>query len=161
MTANELIGLIPKQVFREFGSETKVDHQVKKLTGEVMFKLILFSMLNPNKMSLRVMETLLQSSQFKAFCNHKEQPESRFTSIRDRISTQRSLLHRSLGEVYNFAASIIKFATLLTAQLYQTFFAIIKPCATINVIFNVFNNASPYRVIMNVISPLLPHRFCS
>jgi hypothetical protein len=40
--------------------ETKVDAQVKKLSGEVMFKLILFSMLNSDKLSLRVMETFLR-----------------------------------------------------------------------------------------------------
>src|SRR5215210_2866941 len=88
MTANELIGLIPKHVFSELRAETKVDHQVKKLTGEVMFKLILFSMLSTNKISLRVMEALLQSSQFKAFCNHQQYiPQSRYNSIRDRICT--------------------------------------------------------------------------
>src|SRR4051794_22022164 len=88
MTANELIGLIPKHVFRELGAETKVDHQVKKLSGEIMFKLILFSMLNSNQMSLRVMEALLQSSKFKVFCNHQQYiPQSRYNSIGDRICT--------------------------------------------------------------------------
>jgi len=88
MTANELIGLIPQHIFRELGAETKVDHQVKKLTGEIMFKLILFSMLNSSRMSLRVMEALLQSSKFKVFCNHQQYiPPSRYNSIRDRICT--------------------------------------------------------------------------
>ena len=67
MTANELIGLIPRHVFRELSAKTKIDHLVKKLTGEVMFKLILFSMLSINKLSLRVMETLLQACSLKLF----------------------------------------------------------------------------------------------
>ena len=102
MTANELIELIPKKGFCELGIENKVDYQVKKLTGEIMFKLILFAMLSPNKISLRVMETMLQSSQFKAFCHHQQQPESRFTSIRDRICTiQASYFERLFQDVFS------------------------------------------------------------
>ncbi|OJY81012.1 MAG: hypothetical protein BGP14_07220 [Sphingobacteriales bacterium 44-15] len=67
MTAKEIIGLIPEGIFEELSAETKVDAQVKKLSGEVIFKLILFSMLNTSKPSLRVIETFLQSAQFKSF----------------------------------------------------------------------------------------------
>lgn len=106
MTANELIELIPKHVFSELSAETKVDHQVKKLTGEMMFKLILFSMLNTNRLSLRVMEAFLQSAQFKAFCNHQQCiPESRYNSIRDRICTINAAyfekLFRNIFSIYN------------------------------------------------------------
>ncbi|MFT3945679.1 MAG: DUF4372 domain-containing protein [Agriterribacter sp.] len=61
MTAKELIGLIPEEIFEELSAETKVDTQVKKLSGEVIFKLILFSMLNTSKPSLRVMEALFSA----------------------------------------------------------------------------------------------------
>src|SRR4051812_19011201 len=106
MTANELIGLIPKHIFGELSAETKVDYQVKKLTGEVMFKLILFSMLSTNKLRLRVMETLLQSCQFKAFCNHRQYiPQSRYNSIRDRLCTIEAeyfeKLFKDLFSIYN------------------------------------------------------------
>ena len=40
MTANELLGLIPRHVCREWSAETKGDHQLKKLKGEGMFKLM-------------------------------------------------------------------------------------------------------------------------
>jgi len=56
MTAKELIGLIPEGIFEELSVETKVDAQVKKLSGEVIFKLILFSMLNTDP---QVFETFL------------------------------------------------------------------------------------------------------
>ena len=52
MTANEVIGLIQKHVFIDLSAETKVDHQVKKLTGEMMFKLLLFSMPSTNRLSI-------------------------------------------------------------------------------------------------------------
>jgi len=88
MTANKLIKLIPEEIFSSLALETKVDYQVKKLSGEVVFKLILFSMLNTSKLSLRVMEGFLQSSCFKAFCGPAwEGVESKYNSIRDRICT--------------------------------------------------------------------------
>ena len=86
MTVNELLRLIPANTFRDLAVETKVDAQVKKLSGEVMFKLILFSMLNSDKLSLRVMETFLQSARFKSFSQF-DILESRYNSIRDRICT--------------------------------------------------------------------------
>lgn len=86
MTAGELIKLIPPETFRELAAETKVDEQVKKLSGEVIFKLILFSMLNSEKLSLRVMETYLQSAQFKAFTRY-DILQGKYNSIRDRICT--------------------------------------------------------------------------
>jgi len=63
-----------------------VDAQVKKLSGEVIFKLLLFSMLNSEKLSLRVMEKLLQSAQFKSFSGY-DILDSKYNSIRDRICT--------------------------------------------------------------------------
>jgi hypothetical protein len=86
MTAGELIKLIPPQTFRDLAIETKVDTQVKKLSGEVIFKLILFSMLNSDKLSLRVMETFLQSAQFKSFSQF-DILDGKYNSIRDRICT--------------------------------------------------------------------------
>jgi len=98
MTAGELIKLIPPEIFQELAAETKVDTQVKKLSGEVIFKLILFSMLNSNKLSLRVMETYLQSASFKSF-THYDILEGRYNSIRDRICTINSEYFEKLFEV--------------------------------------------------------------
>lgn len=86
MTAGELIRLIPPETFQELSAETKVDAQVKKLSGEVIFKLIVFSMLNSEKMSLRVMEQFLQSARFKSFSGYHVL-EGKYNSIRDRICT--------------------------------------------------------------------------
>jgi Transposase DDE domain len=86
MTAMELIKLIPSKTFQKLAIETKVDAQVKKLSGEVIFKLILFSMLNSDKLSLRVMETFLQSAKFKSFSDY-DILNGKYNSIRDRICT--------------------------------------------------------------------------
>eukprot|EP01041_Mallomonas_annulata_P016192 gene16192-33953_t len=86
MTVNELLKLIPEHIFRDLAVETKVDSQVKKLSGELMFKLILFSMLHSNKLSLRVMETYLQSANFKSFTGY-DILDGKYNSLRDRICT--------------------------------------------------------------------------
>lgn len=49
MRVNEILGLIPENLFDDLSAETEVDKQVKKLTGETIFQLILFSMLGSNK----------------------------------------------------------------------------------------------------------------
>lgn len=85
MSAEEIIGLIPSAELEFLAAETKVDHQVKKLKGDLIFKLILYSMLDSERMSLRVMETLLLSARFKHFSQNGELT-TRHSSIRDRIA---------------------------------------------------------------------------
>ncbi len=84
MTVEALLKLIPENTFADLAVETKVDFQVKKLKGESVFKLILFSMLNSDKLSLRVMESFLSSAKFKSF-SENDLLESKYNSIRDRI----------------------------------------------------------------------------
>ena len=104
MKVNELLKLIPPGTFTELAIETKVDYQVKILGAEVMFKLILFSMLSGDKLSLRVMERFLRSAKFKSFSQY-DILDSRYNSIRDRICTINAEYFRKLFEkifcIYN------------------------------------------------------------
>lgn len=50
-----------------------------------MFQLILFSMINRKRFSLRVMEEFLKSSSFRALSNHPE-IDGKFNSLSDRIA---------------------------------------------------------------------------
>src|SRR5207247_7840566 len=67
-------------------AETKVNHQVKKLDGVTMFQLLLYSMVNHNQTSLRVMEKFYNSATFNVLVNKANQT-TKFNSIRDRIVT--------------------------------------------------------------------------
>lgn len=97
MTATEILKLIPEKTFDELTAETEVDHQVKRLTGETIFKLVLFSMLSTNKTSLRIMEKFISSAVFKCFNRRTVTAKKgrktlsphgcKFNSIRDRICT--------------------------------------------------------------------------
>lgn len=84
MKIEDLLALIPDEDLAFLSAETKVDHQVKKLTGITIFKLILFSMLNTNKVSLRVMEEFLNTATFKSISGMDK--GAKFNSIGDRIS---------------------------------------------------------------------------
>ncbi|MFY7810291.1 MAG: hypothetical protein ACOVQ2_01035 [Flavobacterium sp.] len=48
MKLEEVLGYIPKEELEQLSISYKVDHQVKKLHGQTMFQLLLFSMLNIN-----------------------------------------------------------------------------------------------------------------
>jgi len=85
MKVEQLIKLIPQKDLEFLSAETSVDFQVKKLRGITVFKLILFSMLNSNKPSLRVMEAFFMSAQFRNFAGI-DNLNTKFNSIRDRIS---------------------------------------------------------------------------
>lgn len=104
MKVAELLKLIPPETFTDLAIETKVDFQVKKLSGEVMFKLILFSMLGSDKLSLRVMESFLQSAKFKSFSQF-DILDTRYNSISDRICTINATYFEKLFEkifcIYN------------------------------------------------------------
>src|ERR1700721_4612770 len=84
MNVEQLLQLIPEEQLSFLAAETKVNHQVKKLSGEVVFKLVLFSMFSSQKVSLRVMETFLQSAKFKQFAEIDD-INAKYNSIRDRI----------------------------------------------------------------------------
>jgi len=104
MSAKEIIGLIPDDLFEFLTLETGVDYQVKKLTGESVFKLILFSMLESNKLSLRVMESFLESSRFQYFVQNNDL-SVKYNSIRDRICTINTdyfeRLFQEIFQIYN------------------------------------------------------------
>jgi hypothetical protein len=85
MQLSDLLRYIPDSELEFLAAETKVDHQVKKLSGITIFKLILFSMLHTNSISLRVMEEFVHHASFQTLSGFKE--KTRFNSIRDRIVT--------------------------------------------------------------------------
>lgn len=90
MKVEQLLKLIPAKKLEFLSSETLVDFQVKKLKGITVFKLILFSMLHSNKLSLRVMESFFISAHFKKIANI-DNLQTKYNSIRDRISTINSV----------------------------------------------------------------------
>lgn len=111
MKVEQIFKLIPTKTLSFLDLQTNVDYQVKKLSGLVVFKLILFSMLSGNKLSLRVMESFLASAQFKNFLGDDFNIESKYNSILDRISTINYIFFERL-----FDSIFIKYNQLLGEQ---------------------------------------------
>lgn len=65
MTAEEVIGLIPDSILDSLAVETKVDCFVKKLSGKLIFKLFLYTVVDCKRLSLRIMQTVFHSLQFR------------------------------------------------------------------------------------------------
>lgn len=84
-TVKELVELLPVKILESAAEATGVDYQVKKLTGEIMFKLLLMSVLNSERLSLRVMENVFSSYRFKHLTGLDEKIKTRFTSLSDRL----------------------------------------------------------------------------
>lgn len=84
MKLEEVLGYIPKGELEKLSLDYNVDHQVKKLHGQTMFQLLLFSMLNIKHNSLRVMEEFYHSLVFKSIANTNHQGV-KYNSIRDRL----------------------------------------------------------------------------
>jgi hypothetical protein len=86
MKAGELLRFIPQETLDFLVAKSRVNTQVKKLDGVTMFKLVLFSMIHSDKPSLRVMEAIFHSMQFKMVSGLTDET-TKYNSIRDRIST--------------------------------------------------------------------------
>lgn len=52
----EIMSKLPKAVLDKIGKAVGVDYKVSKLTGENVFNLLLYSMLEKNELSLRTIE---------------------------------------------------------------------------------------------------------
>lgn len=87
ITVKALIGLLPVQLLEQIAEATEVNRHVKKLNGETMFQLLLMSVLNSERVSLRVMEDLYASKQFQVYAGLKQGDSTRYTSLSDRLMT--------------------------------------------------------------------------
>lgn len=84
MKVSDVLNYITKAELERLSLEYKVDYQVKKLDGQTIFQLLLFSMLNVRENSLRVMEEFYHSLAFKNIANNSFEGV-KYNSIRDRI----------------------------------------------------------------------------
>ncbi|MCH4829728.1 MULTISPECIES: IS4 family transposase [Flavobacterium] len=84
MRLKEILEYIPKAELDQLSVSYKVDHQVKKLHGQTMFQLLLFSILKIKQNSLRVMEEFYHSLAFKNIANTSYKGV-KYNSIRDRL----------------------------------------------------------------------------
>lgn len=85
MKFRDLLSFIKEDELDFLATETNVDYQVKKLKGSILFKLILYTMVESRSSSLRVMETFFNSSRFRLLAKISK-IETKYNSLSDRIT---------------------------------------------------------------------------
>ncbi len=86
ITCPELLEFVPDSLLEKIEKKTKVNYQVKKLNGKIMFKLLLMSLLDSRNISLRVMEEIYSSPQFTKFSSKRKDNKTKHTTISDRLA---------------------------------------------------------------------------
>lgn len=98
MDANALLDLIPAEKLKELAIETQVDKGVKKFTGHLFFKLLLFSLIKTDRISLRAIEHFYNSGAFRFQAGLHPKERTRHSSISERLENIKVDFFRKLFE---------------------------------------------------------------
>jgi transposase len=83
---NHLLEFIPEALIANLSANTKVDHYAKVLHGKMMFYLLLYGILENEKLSQRSLEDTFNDRVFKLLFNLDEDESVRRSSISERLS---------------------------------------------------------------------------
>jgi len=107
VSVKELLELIPDAFIEELTDSLDVDKWVKKLKGGHIFKLVLFSLLNSERMSLRIMESNYKDPLFRILVPAITEDAVGWTGIRERLMKVNVSFFRQLYEsVYTSAKEL-------------------------------------------------------
>ncbi|WP_370901610.1 IS4 family transposase [Chryseobacterium gossypii] len=102
ISANNLLQYIPEALLTHLSSTTKVDYYSKTLHGKKVFYLLLYAILDNEKLSQRTLEDTFNGSVFKALFNLDESETVRRSSISERLSRIDSGYFQKIFEcIYN------------------------------------------------------------
>lgn len=86
ISVTELLSLLPDVELNKIARRTKVNYYVKVLDGKSIFYLILYALIECQRNSLRTMEDIFNSPQFKFLFNLDSSQTVRHSSISERLS---------------------------------------------------------------------------
>lgn len=86
ITVKELLSIIPDGQISHLAANTHVDYCTKVLYGRSVFYMILYSLLESDRTSLRTMEDVFNSVKFKFLFNLDQSKTVRYSSISERLS---------------------------------------------------------------------------
>ncbi|MEP6804842.1 MAG: IS4 family transposase [Flavobacterium sp.] len=98
VSVKSLLSLIDPVVLESIAIETNVNYKCKKLSGDIIFKLILMSILDNTKISLRIMEKTFSNPLFKIYSGAKKEETIKFNSISERLSVINSSYFEKIYE---------------------------------------------------------------
>ena len=83
----DLLKLIPDDLLADLSSETNVDYQVKKLYGRNVFSLLLFGLIESDRLGLRSLEDFYNSTHYKVLFNIPNKNTTKYNSLSARLAT--------------------------------------------------------------------------
>lgn len=104
---NQLLEYIPEALLAKLSATTNVDHYAKVLHGKKMFYLLLYGILENEKLSQRSLEDTFNDSVFKLLFNLDEEESVKRSSISERLSKIDSNYFKQVYEcIYNQFSSV-------------------------------------------------------
>lgn len=94
----DLLDLIPQSLLAGVGEAAQVDYQVKKLTGQRIFNLLLYGLIKRNNLSWRILETLLENIKFRQFADLPLDFYADHSSLATRLSQIKSSYFEGIYE---------------------------------------------------------------
>jgi hypothetical protein len=98
ITVSKLLKLIPDDLLATLSKDTKVDYQVKKLFGRNVFTLLLFGLIECERLGLRSLQDYYNSTHYKVLFNIPEHNTTKYNSLSARLATMNVEFFR---EAYN------------------------------------------------------------
>lgn len=86
VSVKQLLNYLPDEVIADFASESEADKHVKRLSGLLFFKLLLYGVLKSSRLSTHLLESYYNSEQFSHFSG-KGGHQTRHSSIADRLKS--------------------------------------------------------------------------
>jgi hypothetical protein len=83
---NHLLGFIPEALIAHLSATTRIDHYTKVLHGKKMFYLLMYGILENDRLSQRTLEDSFNDPVFKMLFNLDENETVRRSFISDRLS---------------------------------------------------------------------------
>lgn len=99
---SDLLKLIPEDLLLDLAAETQVDYQVKKLYGRNVFNLLLYGLIDGERVGLRSLQDFYNSRKFKALFKMPGTTKSaKFNSLSARLATMNvSFFEKAYESIY-------------------------------------------------------------
>ena len=114
---SDLLKLIPDDLLLDLAAETKVDYQVKKLYGRNVFNLLLFGLLDGERVGLRSLEDFYNSRKFRAlFKLPGTLPNAKYNSFSARLATMKASYFEKVYEAIYEQCSLLYDESILSSR---------------------------------------------
>lgn len=87
ISAETLLNYFPDSLLDKLSIEHRVDYQVKKLEGKLIFKWLLYGVLSSSELSLNVLMNIFETVEFKSYAGINTNLTTKRNSLADRLSS--------------------------------------------------------------------------